>query len=171
VAHPSLSINLSDPNVQAMLGQSDVHGHPASGKREVVQIAGDPMHGLRSTVNLTAGKHEVAVLYKDLIMTVDVYMVPGEPLKIHLLCPKCHKHSTIPGERKAIDFEPIATNPQWARVAEVMPGMNPLGRLSVEEFECPWEMGEDKHVRGGLHTGVTLCRQRLAIDNNRAKDA
>lgn len=166
LVNPSLSINLADPTVQRMLQPTT----RASGKRGLVQLAGDPDHGLRSTVQLSSGKHEVVVVYQDLLMTVDVYAVPGEPLKLHLYCPRCHKHSTVPGERKAIDFEPSAPNPQWARVREL--GIeSPMGRLSVETFECPWEIGDAQHVQGGLHTGVNLCRLRIAIDNNRAKDA
>jgi hypothetical protein len=168
----ALSINLEDPHVQQMLGAAPL----ATGKRrEVVQLAGDAHHGLTSHYNLAAMKQEVVVVYGDLFMTVDVYAVPGEPLKVHLYCPRCHKHSTVPGTRKAIDFEPGAANPARTLIlasgrAELV-GLADKGRLSIEAFECPWEMGDDRHIAGGLHTGVTLCRLRIAIDNNQARSA
>ncbi len=176
----SISINMDDPRVQEMLG---IHPQAAAGKRrELVQLAGDAPdptgttthRGALSTMRLTGGKQEVVVVHKDVFLTVDVYALPGEPMKIHLLCPRCHKHLTIPGYRKAISFEPGERNPQRTTiVASGRPelvGMADLGRLSVEQFECTWEIGEDKHVTGGLHTGVSLCRLRLVIDNNIARE-
>lgn len=167
----ALSIDMTDPSVQRMLGGRG----SAARQREVVQIAGDTHAGLASMTSLTAGKHEVVVVYKDLLMTVDVYAVPGEPLKLHLYCPRCHKHSTVPGDRKAIDFDPRAPNPQQAAIratsAPELVALAAFGKLSVEAFECPWEIGDEQHAKTAVHTGVTLCRMRLAIDNNRAKDA
>lgn len=177
----TLSIDMSDPGVQRML-----HGeHPLAPRpqRSVVQLAGDvpdptgltARRGFASTTRLTAGKHEVVVVYGDTFLTVDVYQVPGEPLMVHLYCPRCHKHATVRGDAKAIDFDPTARNPQrTAIVASGDPSLVALadrGRISIEAFECPWEMGEDRHVAGGVHTGASLCRQRLAIENCRAKDA
>jgi hypothetical protein len=158
----ALSIELGAPRI-------------ANGRRDVIQLAGDPHHGLASTVHLTSNKQEVVVVYGDLFMTVDVYAVPGEPLKVHLYCPRCHKHSTVPGARKAIDFYPGAANPARSLIiASGRPELVDLadkGRLSIEPFECPWEIGDGRHVAGTLHPGATLCRLRIAIDNNYAKDA
>lgn len=178
-----LSINLADPKVARMLrGDASV----AAGKpRALVQLAGDVpdptgitmQRGQMSVTRLTAGKQEVLVLYRDMIMTVDVYVMPGEPMKVHLYCPRCHKHSTVPGDRKAIDFDPTAPNPMRTDLlaAGTLPpevcGVAYFGRLSIEAFECPWEIGEDRHASGAVHTGATLCRQRLVIDDNRARDA
>jgi len=180
----ALNIDLRDPAIAQMLG-TDPRVVATGKPREVVQLAGDapdPTHlssarGLQSTHNLIAGKQEVLVLYKDLVMTIDVYAVPGEPLKVHMICPRCHKLGTISGDRKAIDFEPLAANPAQSDIVamgEVPPtvrAMSAHGRISIEPFECAWEIGDDRHVAGSHHTGVTLCRQKLAIDNNRAKDA
>lgn len=164
-------VDLSDPRARDLL----LHGTAPRGPRQVVHLAGDQDTGLRSGINLSSGKTEIGVVYGDLFLTVDLYTVPGEPHRLQLICPRCHKHLTVPGDRKAIDFEPAALNP--VRSALVASG-NPdlirianLGRLSVEAFECPWELGDEAHVQGGLHTGVTLCRQRLVIDKNRARDA
>jgi len=168
----NLNIDLSSPAVQRMLrSDHDV----ATGKREMVQLAGDAQTGLSSTLNLDNGKHEVVVVYKDQFLTVDVYLLPGEPPEIHLICPRCHKASRISGANKQVVFDPAADNPMRRRIAMAAPqDLVPicyLGRLSVEPFECTWEIGEDKHAKGSVHTGVSLCRQRLAIEDNRAQDA
>ena len=177
----ALQIDLTDPAVQRMLG-----GGPdvATGKRrELVQLAGDipdpaglsRHRGHQATTILSGGKEEVVVVYQGMFLTVDIYRVPGEPLRAHLFCPRCHKHATVPGDRKAIDWDPAATNPMRA---EILTSGRPelvyladRGRLSIEPFECPWEIGDDPHVAGALHTGGSLCRLRIAIENNRAKDA
>ncbi len=177
----ALNIDLTDPAVQRMLGGPGV----ATGKRrEVVQLAGDvpdpagsPHRGAQSTTYLTGGKEEAVVVYQGMFLTVDIYRVPGEPLKVHLYCPRCHKHSTVPGDRKAIDWEAGAANPMRTEIlAAGRPELVHLadkGRLSIEAFECPWEIGDDPHVAGALaiQGAGSLCRLRIAIDNNRAKDA
>lgn len=174
-----LNIDLSDPRVQQMLG---VSSPLASGKREVVQLAGDApdptglttQTGLQSTHRLTGGKQEVVVVYGDMLMTLDVYALPGEPMRVQIICPRCHKHSTIRGDAKKIEYDAKALNPQSRRihllaqsVAEIA-AISVFGRLSVEPFECAWEIGDAPHVPGAVHTGATLCRLRLVIDNNRA---
>lgn len=173
------SIDLSDPRVREMLSPS----HGGDAVPPVVQIAGDApdptgvsgLRGVQATHHLNAGKQEVVVVYGDLFMTVDVYRVPGEPVRVHLICPRCHKTSQATGDRKAIAFDPSAPNPQRAHIlASRQPEIAAIaatGRLSIEAFECAWEIGDTQHVQGGLHTGVTLCRQRLVIDDNRARDA
>lgn len=191
-----ISIDLSDPRVQQMLGASPL----ASGKREVVQLAGDApdptgltnQTGLQSTHRLTGGKQEVVVVYGDLLMTLDVYALPGEPTRVQIICPRCHKHSTIRGDQKKIEYDAKAINPMrerilWmARSTGLTPGQDlfskermelaalvsvaRFGRLSIEPFECAWEIGDAKHVPGALHTGASLCRLRLVIDNNRARE-
>lgn len=196
------SVDLSDPRVRDLLGTSPSlsTGKPV---REVVQLAGDAPdptgvtggRGLLSTHRLNAGKQEVVVVYKDLILTVDIYALPGEPLRAQLICPRCHKHLTIPGDRKKIEFEPTSLNPVRQKILEMTgmsrpPPSNPtimdnavreawgglmklseFGRLSVETFECTWEIGDEQHVPGAMHTGASLCRLRLVIEDNRAQEA
>jgi hypothetical protein len=169
----ALSIDLGDPDVQQMLG-----GGVASGKGRVVQLAGDDPTGAPrglSTTYLEDGKHEVVVVYKDTFLTVDVYLVPGAPPEIHLICPRCHKASRISGANKAIDFDPGAVNPMWLEAVKSnhkdLAAIAGIGRLSVEPFECTWEVGGQAHVAGAVHTGASLCRQKLVIDDNCAKDA
>lgn len=181
----SLTVDLADPRVQQMLGV----GVDSSGKREVVQLAGDAPDprgeiaglGLQSTHRLTSGKQEVVVLYDEYLLTVDVYTVPGEPVKVHLICPRCRKHSTISGDRKRIEYDPRALNPM-GRLAMILSrgGERELrelalaayfGKISIEAFECSWEIGDAPHVAGAVHTGAALCRLKLVIDNNRARNA
>lgn len=175
----SYSVDVTSPLARAML-QPDAQQQG----RQVVQLAGDVPDptgytqnlGIQSTHRLNAGKREVLVLYKDLILTVDVYALPGEPTQVHVICPRCRKPSRITAENKAIDFDPAGINPMRNAILRVsaapeIAGLADFGRLSVEPFECAWELGGDRHVVGGLHTGVSLCRQRLVIDDNRARDA
>ena len=162
-----LTVNMSDPRVRAMLSSDG-----ASPAAPVVQLAGDPQTGLTSTHYLTRGKQEVVVIFRDLFMTLDVYSIPGEPVRVHLICPRCHKASSISAARKAIDYDPLAQNPQSRRLlASGQPDLarSLLGQISIEPFECTWEIGDDKAAKG-LHTGASLCRQRLVIDNNLAKE-
>ncbi len=181
------SINLSDPRVRELLGESPTRISSGNAGRQVVQLAGDAPDptglssavGLQSTHRLTGGKQEVAVLYGDIILTVDVYALPGEPMKAHIICPRCMKHSTIPGDRKHIEYDARALNPMQTqillRVDRVsLPEVSRIvefGRLSIEAFECSWEIGDGQHTAGGVHTGASLCRLRLVIDDNRARDA
>jgi len=181
MAQQSLSVDLSDPTVQKMLG---VDGGVAAGKRcEVVQLAGDApdptqmtgLRGMQSTHRLNAAKQEVVVVFGDVLMTVDVYALPGEPMKVHLYCPRCHKHSTVPGDRKRIEFEPRALNPMRTQILAAgrpeLVALAHFGRISIEAFECPWEIGDAPHVAGAVHTGASMCRLKLVIDCNRAREA
>lgn len=180
------NIDLADPSVQRLLDPRAANEaqrtiDPATGKTQpgLVQVAGDMDHGLASTVRLTAGKTEVLVLSKsgDIpLMTVDVYAIPGEPLKVHLLCPRCRNHLTVPGEKKAIDWSPRDANPQARAIIALgidphMQAMAQLGRLSVEPFECTWELDSKKKVGASEFSGGNLCRWRAAIDNNLVKSA
>jgi hypothetical protein len=179
----SADIDWTDPRVQEIL-----HGSPlASGKprsRDVVQLAGDidpdpDRRGLVRTIPLTSGKREVVVVYAgsggEMFLTIDVYQVSGEPPQVHLYCPRCQKHSIVSGQRKRIEFDPSAPNPLGAAIRSAG---NPdlalhgqFGRISIETFECTWEIGDARHAPGAVHTGASLCRLRLVIEDNRAREA
>lgn len=86
-------------------------------------------------------------------MEVDVYALPGEPIRLHLLCPKCQHALTLDQTKKAIDWTPPP------------PGGGKHGTISVETFQCTWEMGDKTEL------GQPLCGWRVAIDRNVARDA
>lgn len=168
----ALNLNLSDPSTRRLMGTDD-HGRIAQ-KRQMVQLAGDERRGMTSTTRLDTSKVEVLVAYRgrigDFDMTVDVYAIPGEPLELHIICPKCRHKSRITQQRKQIEFNPGDFRPYTFVDGSRMPTNG--GLLNVETFECGWEMPEAGEHKVGLRTGgITLCRMRMAIDHNEAKDA
>lgn len=160
--------NLESPDVKRFLDKKEderirtaMADDPAYSKkeRELVHLAGDMDSGLNSTISLSGGKHEVRVTYKDFVLTVDVYAIPGEPLQVHLICPKCRQQLRVTEDRKAIEFDPRDTRFQG-------------GRISIEPFQCTWEMPEaGKHNPGLISGGMTLCKWTAGISNNVARDA
>ncbi len=175
------TVNLSDPAVRALLGTPSALAERPP--RDFVQITGDEPRGMSATQHLDSQKHEVVCVYRgragEVVLTVDVYAIPGEPITLHLFCPQCHKHSRVTGDRKAIDFDARAENPMRGTILEYashrgLPELRDAadhGRLSVGAFECTWEIGGERHVPGAVHTGASLCRMRLVIDDNRVRDA
>lgn len=170
-----LSINLRDPAVAKMLGVADGNIARPGPRKELVQLAGDApdphgtgRRGIASTTRLDAGKVEVLVPYRgDLLMTVDVYVLPNEPIQVHYVCPRCHKLGRITGDRKQIEFDPKAGRAIELDGAKIYNG----GELNIEPFQCTNELPEHAHhVRGDRH-GLTLCKLTLAIDRSVAKDA
>jgi len=106
----------------------------------------------------------VVVRYKDKLLEVDVYAFPGVPMKLVLLCPRCGNALNIESDKKQMQLEKIA--PQ--RVGE----FTNMAKLSVEPFECTWELPDaGVHVPGLVSAGTSLCRWRVGISNNIAKDA
>jgi len=98
------------------------------------------------------------------VIFCEVYQNPGAPMEIHWMCPKClgggHGYmSRISADRKRIEYDPRTQ-------------LEDGGRLNVEAFECPWELGDAQ--AGGdrrMEFGLGLCKLRLVIDNSIAKDA
>lgn len=140
-------------------------------REELVHLAGDApdplaeVHGfehargtgIASTVNLTkTAKGHPKIRYKDFLITADVYELAGEPMKIHLICPRCRHALWIRADRKHIDYDVTA---------DVDNG----GRLSVEPFMCTWELDAEPGARR-MEFGLSLCKWRVAIDNNVARD-
>lgn len=164
----TLNLNMSDPSVRALIG-ADESSLATPGKREMVQIAGDPERGFTSTTRLDTMKQEVFVTYKDFLLTVDVYALPGQPIELVYVCPKCRKQGRITGDKKTIEFDPgasrVMTLPNGAKVPTG-------GQLSVAPFQCSWEMPDAGEHKAGIRAGgITLCKLTIAIDNNVAKDA
>lgn len=143
-------------------------------REELVHLAGDapdPLAGMAgvehahgggftSTVRMTkAAKGHPMIRYKDKIVEADVYELDGEPLRVHLICPRCSTPTAphglnITADRKAIEYDPTRN-------------VDAGGRLDVEVFECTWELPEGRRQAFGL----SLCRWRVAIENNIARDA
>jgi len=169
----ALNVNLQDPSVRRLMG-TDESGNVVPGRREMVQLAGDENRGMQSVRRLDTAKVEVLVAYRgrvgDFDLTVDVYALPGEPAELHIICPKCRHKSRITAERKKIEFDQHDIRPYTFVDGSRMPTNG--GRLDVETFECGWEMPEAvEHKVGITQHGMTLCRMRMAIDHNVAKDA
>jgi hypothetical protein len=99
------------------------------------------------------------VRYKDMMIFAEVYHHPGEPMQVHWMCPKCgplnkKRMSTIRGDRKKIEYDPRQNTEDG-------------GRLSVETFQCPWEL-ESEGRR--MEFGLGLCGLRLTIEDNIARE-
>lgn len=173
----NLEIDLHDPAVQNLLGNDTAGLSAPGGKRTLMRVAGDHEHGVQSAINLEVGKSVVAVWYprQELLLELDVFAIPGEPVKLHMICPRCHKHLTISGERKDIEWDPRAANPMGKEIAQRLPPDGQwrarLGKLSVETFECTWELESNQKVSADLTIGKgNLCKWRGAIDNNLVKE-
>lgn len=165
-----LSIDITDPNVRKLLEPHEAREHGLQpGPRPMVHLAGDPDVGYRSEQRLDSAKIEVIVTYKDFMMTVDVYPATADgPLELQYVCPRCRKGGRITAAMKAIEFDPADV--KIIRLPNGVPASTG-GRLSVEPFECTHELPEAvKHVNKHQH-GFTLCKLRIAIDNNVGKDA
>jgi hypothetical protein len=96
-------------------------------------------------------------------------------MRVQIICPRCHKHSTIRGNQKKIEYDPKIMNPMMRHIMFYASSPRDFvhatfGRISIEAFECAWEIGDAKHVTGALHTGASLCRLRLVIEDNRAME-
>lgn len=161
---------------------------PGSSRKAAMQhLAGDVPSpwgggelGVQNTQYLNRGKQEVGVIFRGrsdsfnrAILTVDVYAIPGEPLKVHLICPKCSHQLTIDGHKKPIEWAPNSPSPIASELrSDLGPDMQylaaNLGVLTIEPFTCTWEL-EDK-MRGnqdvGVISGMARCNFRGAITKN-----
>lgn len=138
-----------------------------SSDREIYQIAGDPpvppelAGGAPSDVR-AAPTGVAYVFYQSpwaadpFILTVDVYALPGQPVKVHLLCPKCRKALNIDQTMKAMEWQP-------PRAEDLPPPgfTQPGGFLAVEAFQCTWELTDQKEFGG------ELCRWKVGITGAR----
>jgi hypothetical protein len=132
-------------------------------REEVFYIAGDvgdPLdpskRGIAATTRLDTSAKHIQVRYKDFLLECDYYEMEGvAPAKLVLICPKCHHVLNVPGDKKKIEYDPTSLQVFG-------------GRLSVEAFQCTWETEPEGQRR---EFGLGLCKQRLAIEDNVAKDA
>ena len=109
--------------------------------------------GYQSSIQLnrSALAHPM-IRWQDRVVEADLYEMDGK-LVLHILCPKC---ST-----------PETPHALWVREGQKDILWRPdTGELSVSPFECTWELPEGRRQEFGLG----LCRWRVAIDKNIAKD-
>lgn len=137
--------------------------HPAYNpqKEEIYSIKGDMNDGnsgVASHLNLTkTALARVPIRYKDRITEGDLYRMPGDgvgksELMLNLYCPKCANSLQIRSSRKQMDWD-----------GEF---------LSVEAFSCTWEAGRSDGTKNDrIEFGAGLCRWRVGINKNVAKDA
>lgn len=133
------------------------------------RIAPDPARtglvGATSGVHLDRTKDcTVVIRYKDRLIEADVYAFPGAPMKIVLLCPRCGNALNIESDKKQLELV--------KHVPEQIGSFWNHGKLSVEPFECTWELPDaGQHVPGLVSAGTSLCRWKVGISNNIARDA
>lgn len=165
-----LNLDMTNPSVRNLLGAEESGVvKPGDNRREMVHLAGDADKGFVSTTRLDTMKQEVFVTYKDFLLTVDVYALPGQPIELVYVCPKCRHQGRITGDKKAIEFDARAGRPMALPNGATVPSG---GELSVEPFQCSWEMPDAGEHKPGIRSGgITLCNLKLAIDHNVAKDA
>ena len=182
-------VDLADPSVQRLLGQQAPSVVTPGGQaKSMVNVAGDEDRGIMGTTHLDLAKHEIGVIFRPKgsatmiagVLTVDVYAIPGEPVKLHLICPRCHHTLTVNADRKAIDWQPTTPSPFPKTLREVLPPESQYlaahpGVLSVDEFQCTWELEDKMQDAGrqdlGVITGGSLCRYRGVIDRNVLREA
>jgi hypothetical protein len=167
--------------------------------KEVFQIAGDApdpvgvdpsARGVAMGHNFTQAAFGKPIVLaqvgdKPVLLTIDLYTLPGEPKYAHVICPVClaagrRQALRIVEGHKAIGFslEQPPTWPGWNRrdmqraIAETM-GITELdklpahwgGRLSIEPFSCTWETEPEP----GREYSFSRCPWAVAIDNNVAR--
>lgn len=121
-------------------------------KEDYEYVAGDKpgqgaMGGMKTTMQ-NAPFAEPQIRYKDVLIECELYKDPvSHKMMLHAMCPKCKHALRISEERKAMDWD----------------GQT----ISVEPFECPWEL--DTELTVGTFTN--LCRWRVGVSHGIAKDA
>lgn len=129
-------------------------------REELEHVAGDDPEPRIGRLDLTQGAlGRVRVRYRDTVVFCEVYQHGNEPMQIHWMCPRClgggkGHMSRITADRKQIEYDPKSQSADG-------------GRLNVETFTCPWELGEDRRMEFGLG----MCNLRLVIENSVARDA
>lgn len=180
------SVNLEDPNVRRLLeggGSETSVVMPGSTRRAAMtQIAGDEDHGFTTTQYLNRGKQEVALLVRPKnsvtmvtgVSTIDVYAIPDEPIKVHMICPRCNKQLQVDQSKKAIDWNPAAANPHAVELKANLPPDDQwiagnLGLISISEFQCTWELADQMQDAGkdaNVIAKGSLCRYRGVVERN-----
>lgn len=155
-------------------------------EKELVHIGGDVpdptgqssrARGVQTTYDLERTKFgEPKVRYKDragveYLLTVDVYKYEGAPLEVILFCPMCSEKGAMHALRMSQGKKEIFYDPDYNPMVPWGEGGRPIelgGRLSIEPFGCTHELDATKKV--GVVSSANLCRWRVIIDNNIARD-
>lgn len=93
--------------------------------------------------------------YGEFVLTGDLYPDPEGGLMLHIYCPVCSTtekphNLSIKSSRKKMEWDKDKG-------------------ISVEAFGCTWELPEANERK--MEFGMGLCRWRVVIDNNVARDA
>lgn len=130
-------------------------------RESLYHIAGDvpdpsgesAQHGIQSSIDMTKSAigHPL-IRWRDRVIESDLYLTDGR-FVLHLICPKC----SMPGAPHALYVRQERKDMDWKPET---------GELSVEPFECTWELPEGRRQEFGLG----LCRWRVAIEKNIARD-
>ncbi len=135
-------------------------------REELYQIAGDrptdlpPELAGGTTGAVARGTGRAFVRYTSkwavdpLIIEMDIYAIPGVPIEVHLICPKCLKALKISQANKAMEWSPPAPDVERGG-----------GVISIAPFECTWELTDQ------VELGGELCRWKAGVTNNVARDA
>jgi hypothetical protein len=150
------------------------------------ELRPDPMRGRASGTDMTnSAFRKPVILWRDRLLTMDVYAVPGEPMYINTFCPLCEmrygenlNHSlTIKQERKPFHLEPDAmphavakktgmSFEEMARYLKLPTVQHLSGVLTFDEpFNCTWE--EEPELR---RAHFAVCQWRVIVENNIARD-
>lgn len=140
--------------------------------KELYLVAGDQPDPMGGSVRGQAGQMNLTqtalghpfIRWRDFLLVADVYKIAGQPMYVHIICPRCLNALKIGEDHKAISYEPDRP-PKIAPFLANAAVVNYDGSLSVEAFECTWELGPERR-----NFGTGLCRWRVAIDDNIAKD-
>lgn len=111
-----------------------------------------------------------------MLVTLDVYALPEQPMYLHLICPHCYLRGMtnairITADQKGMSYDPKAFAPNFpglsdAKMAQLCP-QGTGGLLSVEPFQCTWEWdGQQRVDKNSVLAQTTLCDFHVAIDKN-----
>jgi len=92
--------------------------------------------------------------FGEFVLTGDLYNDPEGGLMLHIYCPVC----STPEKPHNLSIRSRRKKMEW----------DPKRGLSVEAFGCTWELPEADERK--MEFGMGLCRWRVAIENNVAKD-
>lgn len=132
---------------------------------DLYTIKGNPDDGMVSTVQMPRWGMALVKYKSDFVVEIDIYQDPEDTshFTLHWVCPKCRNFSTIDSRKKQMDL----------RIDRVSPDGTRICRVSIEPFQCAWEMGRgtDGTKADRIDFGAGLCKLRVGVSNSIAKDA